>query len=310
MARQMNMVMLGPSRVGKTSLLATMCREIDKIDDSISISPDPDTRSRLDEAYWKLSEVNNQSVWCAIINFLEGNQGFIQHKFEVKYQRQKEFDLVFHDFRGGAVKESGSEQDKLAEIIGKSRVIFNVIDATALMELNEAKNDKINYPYGIKQLLENSLKANEKYVLIFALTKCESYINTNKQEQLIKRFEDRYSTIINLIKQLNGKGDYVAGIVMPVQTMGNVEFKEIQNDNFIFVRNHNEFKPIDVDQPLRYALAFAMKHVNENKWIYENLFDYFTGRNQAFQKAYVGFCSKRDTSGKFKLYGSEQLLRD
>jgi hypothetical protein len=57
---EINMTMLGPSRVGKSSLLATMYQEIIKLKAGFDIVAVDDTSDRLNEAYGRLSAVMNQ----------------------------------------------------------------------------------------------------------------------------------------------------------------------------------------------------------------------------------------------------------
>src|SRR5947209_15616775 len=94
--RVINMIMLGPSRVGKSSLLATMYREIGKMRTGFDLTPVDETHDRLDEAYHNLSRVTEQLVFAPVGDLLKGNVGFVEHRFEVAFQGTKEFDLVFH----------------------------------------------------------------------------------------------------------------------------------------------------------------------------------------------------------------------
>src|SRR3954452_12567298 len=101
--RVINMIMLGPSRVGKSSLLATMYREVGKMKTGFDLTTVDETQDRLDDAHHILSRVMEQQVFSPVEDLLKGNQGFIEHRFEVAFKGTKEFDLVFHDFRGGAM---------------------------------------------------------------------------------------------------------------------------------------------------------------------------------------------------------------
>ncbi len=56
--------------------------------------------------------------------------------------------------------------------------------------------------------------------------------------------------MLRLIERLNQVNRNVAALLIPAVTLGCVEFKEIDREgNFVFVRNHKEFEPREVDQP-------------------------------------------------------------
>ena len=152
----------------------------------------------------------------------------------------------------------------LLERIGRCGVVFNVVDAVALMEADAALSDRLNAHTRVAGVLEEALKPGEKRLIVFVLVKCESYLKTEKKRQeLIERFEDRHRAVLNAIERMNRGGCRVAGVAIPVNTLGCVEFHEIDGDgNFAFVRTHREFAPRDVDQPLRFALAFALKELD------------------------------------------------
>lgn len=306
--RVINMVMLGPSRVGKSSLLATMYREIGKMKTGFDLTPVDETQDRLDEAYHNLSRVLDQQVFAPVEDLLKGTMDFIEHHFELAFQGRKEFDLVFHDFRGGAMMRSGADLETLREKVARSHVIFNVLDSVALMEVDAVQGDKLNGHDRVCNLLSKTLRAGEQYLIVFVLVKCETYVKTaSGHARLLDRFEERHRSVLRLIERLNETKKNVAALLIPAITLGCVEFKEIDPDgNFIFERNHNEFAPREVDQPLRYALAFALNHVNANRWWWESLWRYLTGHSKAFGQALQEFYRQRD--GKYKKYGNETLL--
>ena len=118
-----------------------------------------------------------------------------------------------------------------------------------------------------------------------------------RREELLRR----------LIEKLNQTHKNVVGLLVPAITLGCVEFKEIDPEgNYVFERNHRDFEPREVDQPLRYALSFALNHVNNNRWWWESLVRVLTGRGKAFGQALKDFYSQRN--GSYKTYGNPELL--
>ena len=303
-----NMIMLGPGRVGKSSLLATMYREIGKMRTGFDLTPVDETQDLLDKAYHNLNRVMEQRVFAPVEDLLKGTMGFVEHRFEVAFKGTKEFDLVFHDFRGGAMMRSGEDLNALREKVAHSHVIFNVLDAVSLMEVDAVTGDERNGHDRIRTLLTSTLRAGEKYLIVFVLVKCETYVKTaSGRERLINRFEERHGSVLRLIERLNATNKNVAALLIPAITLGCVEFKEIDQDgNYVFERNHRDFEPREVDQPLRYALSFAINHVNENRWWWRRLWRYLTGHSMAFNQALRDFCRQRN--GNYKRYGNDTLL--
>jgi hypothetical protein len=304
-----NMVMLGPSRVGKSSLLATMYREIGKMKTGFDLTPIDETQDRLDDAYHRLDSMLDKRVFSPVEGGLKGTEDFIEHHFEVGFESKKEFDLVFHDFRGGAMMRAGDDLDELRNLVAGSRVIFNVLDSVALMELDELKGDSLNGHDRVCTLLKQTLKPGEKYLIVFVLVKCETYVKTSSErERLINRFEERHRCVLRLIEKLNALGKNVVAILIPAITLGGVEFQEIDQDGkFVFVRTQRGFEPREVDQPLKYALAFALNHVNENRWWGDRLMRAMNGQSKAFSQALRDFYSQRNDN--YKKYGNDDLLK-
>jgi hypothetical protein len=306
MAHTFHMVTLGPSRVGKSSLLATMCHEIGKMTTTgFQIIPIGETKARLDEAYQKISGVDKILVFEPVAGLMGGTADFLEYHFEVHFMEEKEFDLFLHDFRGGALTEGGRELARLQNIVSHARILINVLDAAALMEVDASTSNRLNGHDQVCHLLRQTLQAGEKYLILFVLVKCESYLKTERRrKELTARFEERHQAVLQLINQLNDIKKSIVALLIPAQTMGCVEFQEIRRDGkFIFVRTQEKFKPCDVDQPLRYALAFALKHVDEHRQWWERL--RFT-RRKAFWEALRNFCSQRKSD--YKKYGNEALL--
>ena len=313
-----NMIVLGPSRVGKTSLLATMYNEFSKLGGSFNFRAIGETSDLLGDAYQRLSDVMQKDRFTVVGDLMPGNKDFLEHRFEVSFQGAKEFEIVFHDYRGGTLmKVTDPEFPELKSKVAASHVIFNVLDAVALMESDPFQSDKLNAHNRVFELLSETLKANEKYLIVFVLVKCEAYMKSaEKRESLLDRFQDRHKSVLSLLGKLNESGRNVAAVLIPVKTLGCVEFKELvieegqTEPSFVFMRTHREFAPQDVDQPLRYALPFALNHVNENRSFFDSAWRYISGKSVAFKHALKEFCNHRNREdGKvYRKYGNSELL--
>lgn len=309
-----NMIVLGPSRVGKTSLLATMYNEFARLGVSFNFRAVGETGDLLGEAYQRLGEVMGQDRFTVMGDLMPGSQGFLEHRFEVSFQGAKEFQIAFHDYRGGTLmRTTDLEFPELKSKVAASHVIFNVLDAVALMETDEPHSDRLNAHHRVWELLSETLKSDEKCMIVFVLVKCETYMRSaSRREALLDRFEERHKAVLGLIGQLNESDKNVAAVLIPVNTLGCVEFQQLVREegqllpNFEFMRTHREFAPQDVDQPLRYALSFAINHVNENRSVLDSLWRYVSGKSRSFSQALKDFCSRRNSG--YRTYGNPELL--
>jgi GTPase SAR1 family protein len=195
--REIHMIMLGPARVGKSSLLATIYHEINKLKVGFELIPIGETKDRLEASYKELSSVMEREVFVPVDDLIKGTRGFVEYRLEVTFRQSRVFDLVFHDFRGGALTETGNDLNTLREKVAKSHVIFNLLDAVTLMELDTKDGYERNAHEKVSQLLHRALQPNEKYLILFVLVKCESYIKTaSSRERLVKRFEERHAPVL------------------------------------------------------------------------------------------------------------------
>lgn len=308
---EFTVMMIGPEAVGKTTLLATMYKELIKIKSyaRFAFIAASDTGNRLDEAYYKLSKITEQPTFTSISPLLEGTRGIIYHRFDISFKDRKELDLLFCDIAGGLINANETSQDfkTFKQLLNRSSVIVNVIDGAVMMEGSAIFSDKINKPSRIRDLLLPVLKKQQSHLILFVITKCEAWLNTNRDRaSLLKRFDERFKEVINLIEENSTNS---VGVVMPVKTLGCVEFSRMEKvddeEKAIFVRRANkDFAPEFVDQPLRYILSFVLSERDINRPWWERL---FRGWDPSFKESLLQFITEREAN--FKTYGNFQLTK-
>ena len=308
MANRTVMIMVGPDGVGKTTLLATMYHELSLMNNSsgFEFTANEDTRHDLQEAYQKLSRIITQPTFTQTGSLLKGTAGIVERQFEILFKGKKELELAFCDIAGGLIrsKENNPDFDDFKNKLKEALVIINVIDGSALVEGNDELLNSKNDPIQVYDLLRSKLLDEQNVMLLFVITKCEAWLkNESRQKQLEAAFEKRYELILKLI----GESENAVGVLIPVKTLGCVEFTHILEKEIIFVRKPNlQFKPENIDQPLRYALAFALlqHHQNRNRW--NRFMRWLWNEDIAFQKALIEFAEAR--SHLFKIYGHSLLI--
>lgn len=315
MPNKITMTMLGPEAVGKTTLLATMYKQLVTINETFEhgfdLAPAGNTGADLGEALIKLRQVIEQPLFTSLKPLLPGTAGIIERQFEISFQAKKEMELSFYDLAGGLLlaKENENQDVKdFNDILNQAAVIINVIDGAALVEGTPLMSDSINQPIRTRDFLRTALNNQQKHLILFVITKCETWLKTEEgKEKLQQAFESRHKAVINLIK---GQQNTV-GVFMPVKTLGCVEFSRIEGrgeeETIFFSRKPGlNFSPDKVDQPLYYALTFALSQHNENRSGWSKFTRWLSNKDIAFQQSLGKFAEGRDRS--FEIYGERSLI--
>ena len=307
------MMMLGPDGVGKTTLLATMYQQLSQMDNDspFTLMATADTHQDLQAAYEKLSTIMTQPTFIPTGPLLKGTAGIIERQFQLLFNRKPELDLIFCDIAGGILRAEETNQDVIDfhNRLSQATVIINVIDGSALIEGDPNLASSKNEPQLIYELLSSRLQAEKQpQLLLFVITKCEAWLrNAESQQQLEQAFETQYEAMIALLAEMT----HIVAVLIPVKTLGCVEFTHIGYQNqvkeMIFVRKPNlPFQPNNTDQPLRYALAFALQQHNQNRSKWNKLMRWLWNENTAFHHALVQFAEERQKN--FKVYGNASLI--
>ncbi len=312
MSNKTAMIMVGPDGVGKTTLLATMYHELSciKNESSFELAASRDTHHDLQEAYNKLSTITAQPTFTPTGPLLKGTAGIVERQFEIWFNGNKELELVFCDIAGGLIRaEKGHpDMDEFKNKLEESVVIVNVIDGSALVEGDELLFLRKNEPVQIHDLLRSPLINRKNRLILFVITKCEAWLKNEKgRKRLEAAFETQYQIVLKLIEGFEN----VVAVLIPVKTLGCVEFTRIETKGdekeIIYVRKPNLlFQPVDTDQPLRYAIAFALAQHNKNRTVWDKLRRWVRNEEFAFQKALSEFAQGHRR--KFKIYGNPSLI--
>jgi len=317
MENQSIMIMVGPDGVGKTTLLATMYHELSHQEETsgFELVASPDTHHDLVEAYQKLSHIITQPTFTPTGPLLKGTAGIVERQFKLLFQQQTKLTFTFYDIAGGLIraeteKDCGDDPDFIffKSQLAQALVIICVIDGSALIEGDELTFQQKNEPEQIEKLLQPTLEQQSSLMILFVITKCEAWLKHQMgRKQLEQTFETQYQSLLNHIaKQTN-----VVAVLIPVKTLGCVEFTRIDNQHhtpeMIFIRKPNlQFKPENTDQALRYALAYALSQHEQKRSPWHKLLRRFLHKDISFQQALYEFAQARDRS--FKIYGNRSLI--
>jgi hypothetical protein len=285
---ELNIIMVAPRQIGKTSLLAAMHEEFHKTFERANLqtwTDDSKTLQAIQQCKRVLKTIDpkfEKSVDRSDM-FVDpwDDEGFV---FELGSGGRKFIKLRFTDPAGEYFNLNATQKHKdyVKKQLLQCDAVIIPIDATALME---KKTGRVNYsevgtwheekndPERITTLLKDTYAGlTVPRLVILAPVKCETYMRTSQDaENLFQHVQIGYQKLLNFLKS-DGLFGKVAVVVTPVQTVGNAVFAyhKTGDEGFTkFYYNKTEIKapyaPKDGDQPLRYVLRFLLNLYNEAK---------------------------------------------
>jgi len=258
----LNVTMLGPRGVGKTSLLAAMYDQFEKVSQDLQLVPDEDIKSILEG---RLKELKNLAGDSIIIR-----DGVIKtddprsFRFELGETGTKaSLEINFQDYPGEYLNKSG----KLEEVKGfirDSAAVLIPIDTPALMERKGKYHDQFNQPSKLNDLFKEVYKdLDSPRLVILAPVKCEKYMQN--APELFRRIREGYQKLLTQFASYKLLPK-VAVAIVPVQTVGSVVFSYIEEHEnkeptFYYSKPQpdDSYDPQNTEVPLRYLLRFLVK---------------------------------------------------
>jgi hypothetical protein len=288
LTNELNIIMVAPRMIGKTSILAAMHEEFDKTFEQANLQTWTDDSKTL-QAITECKRVL-RTIDPKFEKFVHGNDNLIDpwndegFVFELGSGGRKFLKLRFTDPAGEYFNLNATQKQKdyVKQQLLKCDAVIIPIDATALME---KKTGRVNYsevgtwheekndPERITTLLKDAYAGlTVPRLIILAPVKCETYMRTSQDaDNLLQHVQIGYQKLLNFLKS-DGLFGKVAVVVTPIQTVGNAVFAYHKTDDEGFTKfyyNKTEIKapyaPKDGDQPLRYVLRFLLNLSNEAK---------------------------------------------
>lgn len=236
--------MLGPSRCGKTTLLASiinefmeLSEEVSKKDDEyIKLKPVGETRGRINKSIdaIKVSTRDGEFVRAG----LEGTQDHTVFNLDMAYQKKSvlnsdpDFSLHFHDFPGGWIAQ---DHPGLKDVqFDKAQILLMPVDASLIFEASRPKQ-KASVAMQLElESLKNVAKAwanarkNDKGhpgLFVLAPVKCETYFNDNLpvglkrdcSKDLKKKVGGYFAELVTALHDISPQ---ISAWYMPVDTIG------------------------------------------------------------------------------------------
>ena len=263
-------VMIGNTAVGKTSMLSALAKELDSYNLAGNVSLVPTTSElKAIERQWDemTAQVESQKPFTTLsIQLDPTGVDFTEHKFDFKVDGSKEATVLFTDTRG---RMTGDLDEKLVARVNNAFGVFCIVDASVLMECPASKNNQFNCPAFVKRLLNDVYSdgdGKQPRFVAFVLTKCEKYMATKKgQEELSVAFHKVYDNIVDMLNKVDMPPNIYA---LAIQTMTCVSFLKLNDLTKLpefRVLPQKEFKTKDCAYPLIIMLKELIEAIDQAK---------------------------------------------
>lgn len=325
--QELQITMLGPTGVGKTTLLTAMYEQFESNigQTNLQLTPDDESSAILQDRLVELKSLLDVfeargRMGIQGTEALAGPESLRSFAFGLGKKGEKpSLELCFRDYPGGyhEAKASPDEKKFIKELLSECAAVLIAIDAPALMEQNGKYHEKINRPQQMKDLFNSAYQdLDSPRLVIFAPTKCEKYLrNEASAKELTERVRQGYDNLLNHFnsEKLN---PWITSVITPVQTVGSVVFSRMEvddwnNPHFYFrkVRHDAQYSPQDSEQPLRYLLRFLLKiHLDRRSWGTFNFIRDWLGLDNYLKKAVDEFARGCKTGGGFAVIKGEKWL--
>ena len=268
---EINIAMVGPRGVGKTSLLAAMYNELDpevrSIECNFTLDAGPTTKAitnRLEE----LRSLGNKS---GIV--VQGNEGidstsdFREYTFhlDIGDGGAPEVTLRFLDMPGAWYCSEG-DYKRADQAIQEAHISFLAVDATALMEA-PSKGDggigkyhnHINHPDSIKAAYKRALNNfGNGHVIVIVLIRAETYVKSGRIGDLYRQVRVAYGDLASSMQGIPVFACYV-------ETVGSLLFNSFKKEGTHIISEFRRipgkrYSPQRCALPLRLAIYKGLAH--------------------------------------------------
>jgi hypothetical protein len=301
---QINILMVGATKVGKTSLLAAMTEQMEAEAREVGCNfcSVGSTGTALTQKRKQLKAlVDHGGMTDRPEESIDGTSNRSDYRFAVDVdplaRNGPEFELRLTDLPGGWFT---SHSDEAHKVFHESHMSFIVVDANALLEQplkNKCGryNDVINDPDQITQFYKDAFMGKKEpgdapvHRAVFVLVRAESYMggrNTSigvKKEKMRQALTASYHELIDTLKMYGVRPQAVA-----IKTIGGIEFNnfeevvregETQTDSkprpvFRILKDVG-YKPEFCDVPLKLALSHGADVRNGQTDIFDDIMGMF-----------------------------------
>ncbi len=295
---KVNILMLGGKRCGKTTVLASMCNEINKAlagtNMELTVLNDK-TKSDLDQARRAIQE--KLEIFKTPLTRIEmdDNPTSAQKTYSFKLTingKGSGIPFQLHDIPGEWLTDQ--HQEEVKQLIHDCQVIIIAIDTPYLFAKMTDKgygiyHEEYNKPLEIANFFKNSLSVDDvkDRMILFVPIKCERYYhltNTpqlnvfkrNYMQELVSAVSNGYQELLMYLRSTNELVNCCTMAITPILSAGGIDFVQFRQDpethKMVSLYQEPEFlpeyekgyQPKFCEQPMVYSLAYILSQTIDN----------------------------------------------
>ncbi len=230
-----DIVMVGPRGVGKTSLLASMYKNLEAefIETSCDFKcGDGRTATEMHDRLVELETLCKHPLQPKSPG-VPGSQDIRKHVFTLAArQKSASLELRFIDIPGGhyASKTASDEERNNADaFLSESDAAVVAIHTPALMENGGEYNDRVNKPWVMYELFKRAF-AERKRPLLVILSPIRYETYRDKPDKVTAAVRERYKDLLTFLNRPNMR-ELVWVVLAPVETVGCLKVKSVTEDD-------------------------------------------------------------------------------
>lgn len=250
-----NILMCGGRRVGKTSIMAAIQKNVQDMfprgDIVLEMKQTLSLVSFRREQEERFGPAHADELTYIADHTPSENDDYYSCNVYLK-DRKSDLELVFTDIPGEQFFDAVF-QEKLIERIRNSQVLIIAVDSPHLIEKEGLYHEAYNRAAIITEEIQKAFQGNEdQRMILFTPLKCERYKNRGRMEELPKQVNAGYKDLVDYFCAPERKHLYTVAVT-PVITMGGLEFLRFlkpmdEEGNLICDRNGEPLKAVSVDE--------------------------------------------------------------
>lgn len=321
--------MLGPSRCGKTTLLASLISEFMEISEDVSrndseyikLSPQGDTKGRINKSIAEIKTSSEEGEFLRSV--LRGTTDHNVFDVNMSYQKKAiinsdpNFKMHFHDFPGAWIPNGDSRLEDVK--FNEAHVLIMPVDASLIFEAARPKHKasakmqlELESLHDVAKVWANARRNAKSHpgLFIIAPIKCETYFNDNlpvglkkdSSSELRRKVQVYFKDIVDTVHEINPETE---AWYLPVDTMGCcfISDKEwIQSDDY-GVQLQAKYKippgmrwtPFGPAQVMVKILEYIINDDEKNKGLLDRILDFVgwnTDLGKKVRKMQAACCDK------------------
>lgn len=290
--QQTNVLMFGGKRCGKTTVLASMHREINHALEgtSLKLEATPETKERLDAAVKAIQDRMKEFADDPLkrIEVSDGPTDATRlYRFQLRVDNQS-VSFNIRDIPGEWITDD-AHRAEVQGYVGEAQVILIAIDTPYLMSKMTVKgygayHEEYNRPVEILDFFQNSLTVEDLQdrMILFVPIKCERYYHLDHTDKLNLYHREYmrelkpaisagYAGLIRYLRSTRELRNRCTIAITPILSAGGIDFVRFRTDEdtgrIISLYQRPEFLPHEkqgyrpqfCEQPMLYSIIFILE---------------------------------------------------